>query len=172
MPAVTHLERAVAAQPAFTEAHLKLAQAHEALGQLEPAQRAYKEVIAQNPVHHPEAWNNLGFLFIQQNHLQEADSLLSRAVALDPDLAVALINLGSVRMLNQDLASAIALFERGAEIDPANVAPLGNLGMIYAQQGRFDEARAMFQRVLALNPNDPNARAALAQVQQLMKESP
>ena len=33
-------------------------------------------------------------------------------------------------------------------------------------------SRAMFQRVLALHPNDPNARAALAQVQQLMKESP
>ncbi len=170
--AVTHLEHALATQPAFTEAHIKLAQAREALGQRAPALRAYEEALAQNPIHHPDVWNNLGFLLIQQNQLQEADSLLSRAVVLDPDLAAALINLGSVRMLNQDLESAIALFERGAELDPTNVAPLGNLGMIYAQQGRYDDARAMFERVLALSPNDPNARAALAQVQQLMKESP
>ena len=169
--AMTYLERAVEIQPDFTEARFKLAEVHEALGDLIRARQVYEEVLEQDPVHHPAAWNNLGFLFLQQNRLQEADSLFERALALEPDLVVALVNRGAVRLLHQDFDTAISLFERAVRLDPTNVAALGNLGLVYAQRGRYAEAQEMLLRVLRLDPDDQRARSALDQVNQLLNGS-
>lgn len=169
--AVAQLQQAVAIQPAFTEARFKLAEAYEAAGDSEAAANAYEGVLASDSVHHPEAWNNLGFLLLQRKRFQEADSLFERALALDPDFVVALTNLGAVRLMEQNVEAAIPLFERAVGLDPDNVAALGNLGLIHAQQGRYAQARAMLRRVLQVHPGDARARAALDQIEQRMSGS-
>ena len=40
-----------------------------AMGDIARTEQVYEEVIEQDPTHHPAAWNNLGFLFLQQNRL-------------------------------------------------------------------------------------------------------
>ncbi len=167
--ALAPLQRAGALQPLFVEARLKLAAAYEATGRVEAARAAYRAALDLDPVHHPQAWNNLGFLYLQQQRVAEAGPLFERAVGLDPDLVVALVNLGSVRLIEQAFEAAAALFERALEADPDNVAALGNLGLVYAHLERYEEARVLLRRVLRLTPGDQRAEAALAQVEQRLR---
>ena len=163
--AVAALGEAVAVQPAFVEAHVKLAEALEAAGRPGEAEAAYREALRRDPVHQPQAWNNLGFLLLQAQRLGEALPMFAKATALDPDLAVAHVNAGSVYLLRQQLEEAAAQFEQALAADPDYVPALGNLGLVRAQQGRYDEARALLQKLLRLQPNDARARAMLQQVE-------
>ena len=163
--ALEPLQQALTLQPRMLEARLKLAETYEVLGQMAEAETAYRVLLDQDPVHHPSAWNNLGLLYLQQQRIAEAGPLFERAIALNPNLTIAIINLGSVRLLEQDLAAATALFERALKQEPDNVSALGNLGLIQAQQGNFAEARDLIRRVLAITPNDQRARAVLAQIE-------
>lgn len=163
--AVAALGEAVAAQPAFVEAHVKLAEALAAAGRPGEAEAAYREALRRDPVHQPQAWNNLGFLHLQAQRLDEALPMFEQATALDPDFAVAYVNAGSVYLLRQRLAEAATQFEQALDADPDNVPALGNLGLVRAQQGRYDEARALFKQVLRLQPGDARARAMLQQVE-------
>ncbi|MDX1547635.1 MAG: tetratricopeptide repeat protein, partial [Rhodothermales bacterium] len=168
--ALPPLERAVAVQPAFVEAQVKRAEALAGSGRLAEAAAAYRAALDADPVHLPGAWNDLGFLLLQQNRMAEATPLFERAVALDPDLVPALVNLGSVRMLAGALDDAAAHFEQALRQEPDHLPALGNLGLVYAQLGRYEEARERLRRVLALAPGDARAAAALDQVEQRIRE--
>lgn len=163
--ALAPLQQALTLQPRLLEARLKLAETYEALGQMADAETAYRELLNQDPVHHPGAWNNLGLLYFQQQRVDEAEPVFERAISLDPNLTIAIVNLGSVRLIQQDMEAAKALFERALKQEPDNVSALGNLGLIQAQQGNFAEARDLMRRVLAITPNDQRARAILAQIE-------
>jgi Tfp pilus assembly protein PilF len=163
------LQQALALQPRLLEARLTLAEAYEALGQLAEAEKAYQDLLDQDPVHHPSAWNNLGLLYLQQQRVAEAGPMFEQAIALDPNLTIAIVNLGSVRLIEQDLAAATVLFERALQQEPDNVSALGNLGLIQAQQGNYAEARDLIRRVLSITPNDQRAQAVLAQIEEQLR---
>lgn len=160
--AVVPLRRAARLAPRLTEAHLKLAEAladrpAEAAGVLAAA-------LAADPVRHAGAWNDLGFYRLQAGALPAATAALRRAVALDPRLPTARINLGSVLLARGDLPAAAAQFEAALRLDPGAVAALGNLGLVRARQGRTADARRHFERVLEIEPGSPQATAALAEL--------
>ncbi len=158
------LRRAVEIQPLLIEARLALADALGATGQADAALAQLEAAVEADSVHHPEAWNNLGFLHLQAGRTAEAEAPLAAAVRLDPLSAEARVNLGSVYLLTERTDRAVAQFEAAAEAQPAYAPAYGNLGVAYLQQGRPADARRMFERLLALNPGDARARAYLAQL--------
>ena len=163
--AASALRRAVEIQPRFVEARLGLAAALAESGDATGAEAAYRAALADDPVRHAGAWNDLGFLLLQQQRMADAAAPLDRAVALDPDLTLALVNLGSLRLALGDGPAADLLFGRALRLDPANTSALANRGILAAQAGRFDEARALFRRVVALDPTDTRAQAVLGQLE-------
>jgi len=85
-----------------------------------------------------------------------------QALAADPSLVPALINLGNLYYAADRFAEAQALYERAASVDARVFEAPFNLGNIHHDQGRFDEARACYERAIALNPAYPDARFYLA----------
>ena len=120
--------------------------------------------VEANPIHHPAAWNNLGFIHLQAGRTDAAEDALAAAVGLDPLFAEARVNLGSVYLLTERTDAAVAQFEAAAEAKPDYAPAFGNLGVAYLQLGRSADARRMFERLLALDPADARARAYLAQL--------
>jgi tetratricopeptide (TPR) repeat protein len=59
--ALEPLRQALSIQPLLLEARLRLAEAYETLGRMSEAESAYKVMLDQDPIHHPNVWNNLGF---------------------------------------------------------------------------------------------------------------
>ena len=159
------MRRSVALQPRLLEAQLKLSGVLLcAVQELVDAENVYREIVRRDPVHRPEAWNNLGFVLLQQHRLDEAKSVLVRAKPLDPDLATARTNLGSLKLMQGDLDGAKQDLLQAIELDRTSVAAYGNLGIIYLRRDRLDDASAMFEMLLSIDPTDANARAMLDEV--------
>lgn len=159
--AAAALGRAAEMQPAFAEARLKQAEALYAAARFAEAEAAWLSGLAEDPVHHPASWNDLGFLYLETGRFDEARPLFDRALALDPDLVQALVNAATLRLQAQDWAGAVPLLERAVG-KQADAAPaLGNLAIAYAELGRRDEAIDALRALLEYHPNDLRAQALL-----------
>ncbi len=164
MGAIQPLEKAVAVQPRFTEAHFKLAEAFAETGEDAKAVGAYTEALRVDPFRHAFAWNNLGFQYLQAGRMADAEQALRRAVGLDPRFVEARANLGGTLINSGDLAAATRQFEAALRYDPDYAPAIGNLGIVYLEQDRRADARRMFERLLILHPDDRNAAAYLNQL--------
>jgi len=162
-PASDAFRAALNISPEFNEARLKLAIQLAALSRFDEAEQEYLEVIRRDSVNHPEAWNNLGFLYLNVNRLDEALPLFEQATALDPQLPIAWTNAGSIHLYHGELEKAASVFERALDVDAEFVPAIGNLAQVYWQMNRPEEAKSMLRRLLQINPNDRRALSLLNQ---------
>jgi predicted Zn-dependent protease len=91
--------------------------------------------------------------------LKEAESLLERAVAIDPDYADGAVRLGMVLVaLGEPERAAHYLahpdLDRLADDDPSGQS-LAALGATFSTLGRWDDAVNAYRRALELTPNVP-----------------
>lgn len=113
----------------------------------------------------PKDANILNSLGVCLKALGQSDAALeaySGAARIDPRLAAAHFNRGSVLEERSDIRGARAAYERAAAIDPNYVEPLAGLAWLDAQAGDSASARTRAERALVLAPNNILARLALA----------
>ncbi|MEM9907919.1 MAG: tetratricopeptide repeat protein, partial [Cyanobacteria bacterium P01_D01_bin.44] len=87
-----------------------------------------------------------------------------------PNIAVGLLNLGSLYQAQGRYAEAEALFKQAVGIQQASygdthpeiVLTLGSLGLLYQIQGRYDQAEASMQQALAMATQTVGERSPLA----------
>jgi tetratricopeptide (TPR) repeat protein len=101
---------------------------------------------------HPEALRLLGILRNRARRPLEARDLFLRALALRPDDAVLLSDLGSAQMNAGDVDAAFASWRRACALAPGEPAPWYNLGRNLQLQGRGEEAVPALRQALALAP--------------------
>ena len=92
----------------------------------------------------------------------EAAAAYRKALALDPYLVAALINLANIHYSRDELAEAQALYERAIGLESNFFEAHFNLGNIYHDLGRFGEAQACYRQALRLNPQYADAHFYLA----------
>ena len=93
---------------------------------------------------------------------EEAIKAYRRALAHDPDLVAALINLANIRYSRDELAEAQALYERAIALDGSYFEAHFNLGNIHHDHARYVDAEASYRNALALNNSYPDAHFYLA----------
>jgi len=93
---------------------------------------------------------------------EEAAAAYRKALALDPYLVAALINLANIHYSRDELAEAQALYERAITLESNFFEAHFNLGNIYHDLGRFNEAQACYRQALRLNPQYAEAHFYLA----------
>jgi len=93
-----------------------------------------------------------------------ADAAFQRAIALEPQNAVALMGASSLAASLGRFDDAIALGRRAVELDPLSVGAHVSLGMRAYYAGQRDLAIASYQKALELNPVDPAAHYLLSLV--------
>ena len=164
--AATALSKSLDISPHFNDARLKYAESLSALGRYDEAESELLTLLDDDPVHLPEARNNLGFLYMQTERLEEALPRFLQATALDPDLETAWTNAGTIELLQENFEAAAGYFERALEANESYVPALGNLGLVYRQLGRFEEARQVLTRLIAIYPDDARAWELLRQLEE------
>ncbi len=87
-----------------------------------------------------------------------------QALAIEPRLVPALINLANIHYARECLIEAQALYERAVLLDPEVFEGQFNLGNIHHDLGRYDEAEAYYLQALSINPGYPEAHLYLAVV--------
>jgi tetratricopeptide (TPR) repeat protein len=129
-------------------------------GYLEQAAASFREVIAAKP-EEPEAYYNLGTLYLRKNALPEARKYLEQTVKLRPDYPEAWNNLGMTAAQEGKADDAAQNFQKSLSLRPVYVTALLNLGNLYRRQGALDEAEKLLNRALELEPDNPETNYSL-----------
>jgi tetratricopeptide (TPR) repeat protein len=108
-------------------------------------------------------------LYVQASALDEdstafnkTEALYRRAIALDPNLAIAYTNLGNIRFRRGDELGALALYKQALQLDETQPEAHYNIGYVMLERGEFKTARSCFERALRYDPRFADAHFNLA----------
>ncbi len=124
------------------------------------AAQSFKQVIAEKP-DDPEAYYNLGTLYLRGNSLFEAQQYLEKAVKLRPNYPEAWNNLGMLAAQRGNAEEAIHSFQHSLELRPSYATALLNLGNLYRRQGNLEESEKLLTRALNREPENPEVNYGL-----------
>ncbi len=117
------------------------------------------EIMRRVPTDSCEALhlNNDAANFVMQNNFATAQTLLEQALAIDPDYADAINNLGQLLYRQQHWQEAVAEYQRAIAIRPNIAAFHYNLALAEERLGHYEEAIAAYQAAIQLEPLYPQA---------------
>ncbi len=99
---------------------------------------------------------------IELGDAEAALALLEQAIARNPELTVAHLEMGNILRQQGDLVSAERSFGRAANLEPRNFDAQFNHADVLHALGRVVEAVRVYLRALAIRPNDAAANRGLA----------
>jgi tetratricopeptide (TPR) repeat protein len=146
--AVQVLETARKRAPADLHVLFSLAATYERTGDVDRAEQAFRELLAADPSHAP-GLNHLGYMLAERGRkLDEAVSLINRALVLDADNPSYLDSLGWAYFKQARYTEAVSPLERAAAGAPESSVIQDHLGDLYIKLRRYRDAEAAFTRAL------------------------
>jgi tetratricopeptide (TPR) repeat protein len=143
------------AAPGSKAAHFLLGAAYERSGQREQAVAEFRRLLDADPEYHA-ALNYLGYMFAERGeHLDEAQKLIEKAVALEPDNGAYVDSLGWVYYRLGRFEQARATLERATRLETADGTVQEHLGDVYGAMGQRDRAGEAYRRAIALEAGEP-----------------
>ena len=129
----------------------KAVQLH-ASGQLELAERIYRQILASEP-NHAEALHLLGVIAHQTGNSEASIDYITRSIQQNPTLPAAHGNLAIAYHDLHRYPEAIASYRKALELLPNDLETLVNLGVALRNMGSGQEAVGYFQRAIELMPD-------------------
>jgi len=117
---------------------------------LEAAAEHARRASASDPSS-AEALNWLGYAYSKLGRLEEANTALARARALDPAFFFPFYFGSGLAILRGQNGEALRLAQRAVELEPRLSYPIWNLGCLHMQLGNHAEALWSFERMTVLN---------------------
>ena len=108
--------------------------------------------------------NNIGVAHLEQYDFAAGAAAFRQALQIDPDLAIARLNLGIALFYGGDADAARREIEAARPLLPDRPQPDYVLGLIARVQNRTDDAIDAFARVQRMDPSDPGAAVSLGQL--------
>ncbi len=150
--------------------------------------QAYRQILAQRPLH-VRARNNLALLLETEGNTEAALAEYDRALDLEPDNPILLVNRGSLLGQMGRYAAAERDLKRVLRVEPSHVDGLFALGVVLTKKALWSEAVAPLRHVVELEPlrgpahfylgealnhvdDLPGALAAYQRAAELMPEHP
>ena len=146
--AISIAETAAKTFPKELQAQFTLVDAYSDAGRSTDAERVLRQMLAGEPSN-ARVLNHLGYLLATRGEqLDEAVSLVRRALAADPDRPEYLDSLGWAHFKRGELNDAVKYLTAAAEKLPTNSEVQDHLGDVYARRGSMQEAIAAWTRAL------------------------
>jgi Flp pilus assembly protein TadD len=120
----------------------------QAAGNVDGARAAYAAALARDADHVPSLFN-LGVLETRADNADRAESLLNRAIQIEPNNEDVLLALARLAALRGDRREARSWIERL----PESASSFVLLGQLAVVDGNFNAAEAAFSRAYAMSPN-------------------
>ena len=139
------------------------AQTDRDAGRLDDAARRL-EALAQRDSENPAVFVALSSVYFRRNDADGAIKAAKRAVALDPESIVAVLDLAFAFRAADRLGEAATGFERVLALDPDNLKALLILGEMSHAGGELEKALGFYQRAVAVAPRLAAARIGLGAV--------
>jgi len=122
------------------------------LGLLEEAKLLYQQILRDFPSN-ADALHLLGIIHLQSGNVQDAISLINRAIKLSPNVPEYYSNLGVAYKNLHDLYGAEKSYLKAIVLNPKYAEAYNNLGNIYKDRGQNALAKSNYQRAIDSNPN-------------------
>lgn len=168
--AIPLLERLLELEPRSVEGLYFLGAAYERTGRHGDAESRFRELLELEPDFAP-ALNYLGYMWAERGeNLQEALSLVHRAVDLDPDNGAYLDSLGWAHFQLGQYEEARAHLEQASRLEPEDPVIFEHLGDLYAALGLHRQAQEVYLRSIELG--DENAEAVRRKLESLGMGAP
>ena len=161
--AIAAYRRAVALKPDDPRGHLKLGSALVMQPDPTEGKSVLFRAIALDPAN-AEAHAALAGYYQRTGNLQRAIQTAREAIERNANFVPAYITLGNVLMEAGELQNAVAILRIGADLAPESVVVLRDLAIA---ENAIDNPRAaerVLQRIIAVKPDDLEARHMLAAV--------
>ena len=120
------------------------------------AAKYYQYLIDQEYKDH-RVFSNYGVILKNKGKLQEAESLLRKAIELNPEYAIAHYNLGNTLKDLGKVAEAESSLLQAIELKSDYTDAHLNLGLIFKNIGKLQEAELSTRKAIELNPNYADA---------------
>lgn len=156
-------EQALAAAPAFAEAHYNLGNLLQKQHLYPEAIEEYRQALKSRP-DYPAAYNNLACARIELGDLAQAEADCLEAVRLSPGFGEAINTWGRIMQQRVEPEMMLASAGRMAKFARDRVAVFASLGSIFASLGRKEEAVRCFQEALLVSPDNGKVHYLLAKV--------
>lgn len=131
--------------------------------QLAFTSRASTAAIATADLNAAELSRN-GYAALDAGNYNEAATLLTRLVELEPKHKTGWTHLGRAYMGLRQYEAAIGAFQKQIAVNPYDAFAYNNLGHAHATLQQYDEAEAAFRKQLEINPLDQFAPASLGAI--------
>jgi len=96
--------------------------------------------------------------------MKKAESLLKRAILIDPNNSKSFERLGSLYTMTERFPEALRQFERISKIEPSNHLSYMNIGSISTVLQRFDAAERAFKKAIEVAPDESKGYLELARL--------
>lgn len=159
--AVEVLRPLVKEQPTLTQARVLLSDSLLALQQWDEAEQQLREALKDDKLDRPtqaEAHQKLGLILNQKERYEAAVAALEKAIALNPDAAMARLYLGAAFLQLKKLPDAERELLKAYQVAGKSVATAQFLlGQLYYNQQKYELGLRAFEQYLADVPTAPNA---------------
>ena len=129
--------------------------AHRA-GKLTEAAALYEQILACRPKDF-HALHLLGVLTMQSGRAERGIDLIRRAIAVEPNAAIAHFNLGKGLQSFDRHREALPNYDRALTLQPVYPEALIGRGSALQALGRYQEARTSYEAAVAQRPGDADA---------------
>jgi tetratricopeptide (TPR) repeat protein len=148
-----------------------LASINEQMGESAAAEAGYRQVLSAHP-NHSGAQNDLGyFLLVHNKNLEEAESLVKKAIATQPKNASYYDTLARIQAKRGNVTDALATFDRALALDPASIEALIGKASTLRANGQKDEAARLLTRIDSLISRSPLLPANVRTELQSLRDS-
>jgi tetratricopeptide (TPR) repeat protein len=152
--ASTAFEEGIRHNPENPDLHFNLGTAYDKLNRFEDVVKAMEAALRLDPKH-ADALNYLGYSYAERGvRVEEAISLIQRAVSLKPNNGYYVDSLGWAFFKMGQLDEALVEIQRAASLVKDDPVIYEHLGEIYLKQNRLAEAREAWLHSLELDPSN------------------
>ena len=152
--------KALAIDASYFRAYLNLGNLLHSLDRSTEAYRQFEQALRIRP-DYPEALNSAGQLSKELGRSQAAVQLLQRALQLRPGYPKAQLNLANALADLKQVDESERMLVGLTKSHPDYVEAFHDLGALYERQKKVPDAVTAYRRVLELQPDSPQALAAL-----------
>ena len=149
-PAIEMYKKAIIANPADSNLHVKLAHAQILAGEYEAAVTSAENALLLND-ENPKALAELGWTLTFLGDPFGAEEALEQALELNPDSVEANAYYAELLADNGEFEDAAAYSRRAVELDSSSLVALRARGYVLYYTGNYEEAILEFQSAVELN---------------------
>jgi tetratricopeptide (TPR) repeat protein len=152
--------------------HFQIGALYDKMGAFDQMVAEMKEVLRLNP-NHADALNFLGYSYSDRSiHLEEALTLIQKAMELKPNMGYITDSLGWVYYKLGDYKRAVTELEKASQLTPDDSMITEHLADSYVKLSRVEKAIELYEKALRLDPKSDQKERLQKKIQELKKKPP